>query len=81
MYEPVMGVDIDAGAGLVVFPGGEAMCLHGGASRGPMIAVGYWCEAGCRGRIEFREHKGNVFLGLRGEPGFLPEDVVAPAPF
>jgi hypothetical protein len=80
MYEPTVGVDIDAGAGAVVFPGGEAMCLHGAKNRGPMIAVGYWCEAGCRGRIELRQHKGNLFLSLVEEPGFDPEDMATSAP-
>jgi hypothetical protein len=69
MYEPVVGVDIDAGAGVVTVAGGAAMRLHGAKNRGPMLAVGYWCEAGCRGRIEFRGHKGNVFLSLCEEPG------------
>jgi hypothetical protein len=41
------------------------MALHGGENRGPMLTVGYWYEAGCQGRIELREHKGNVFLSLR----------------
>jgi hypothetical protein len=29
-----------------------------------MLAIGYWCELGCEGRIELREHKGNLFAGL-----------------
>jgi hypothetical protein len=32
-----------------------------------MLAIGYWCEEGCRGRIELREHKGHLFAGLRNE--------------
>jgi hypothetical protein len=27
--------------------------------------IGYWCELGCEGRIELREHKGNLFASLR----------------
>jgi len=80
MYERTMGVDIDTAARVAMFPGGEAMSLHGGKNRGPMVAVGYWCEAGCRGRIELRQHKGNVFLSLVEEQGFLPEDMVTSVP-
>jgi hypothetical protein len=80
MYEPTIGVDIDAGAGVVVFPGGVAMDLHGARNRGAMVALGYWCEAGCRGRIELRQHKGNLFLSLVEEPGFDPDDMVTSAP-
>jgi hypothetical protein len=83
-YTPVVGVDIDAHARWVVVPGRAAMALHGGKNRGPMLAVGYWCEAGCQGRIELREHKGCVFLSLHAEPGFDPADmsvgVVSSAP-
>jgi len=80
MYEPTIGVDIDTSARVVMFPGEEATVLHGAKNRGPMVAVGYWCEAGCRGRIELREHKGNLFLSLVEEPGFDPADMVTSMP-
>jgi hypothetical protein len=80
MYEPTIGVDIDTAARVVMFPGEASMVLHGAKSRGPMLAVGYWCEAGCRGRIELRQHKGSLFLSLVEEPGFLPEDMVTSMP-
>jgi len=32
--------------------GDDARQLHAGANRGPMLAAAYWCEGGCRGRIE-----------------------------
>jgi hypothetical protein len=79
-YEPVVGVDIDTAARVVLFPGGEAVSVHAGRNRGPMLAVGYWCETGCRGRIELREHKGNVFLSLVEESGFDPADMVGSVP-
>jgi hypothetical protein len=79
-YTPVVGVDIDARARWAVVPGREAMALHGGKNRGPMLAVGYWCEAGCQGRIELREHKGHVFLSLHAEAGIDPADMVTCAP-
>jgi hypothetical protein len=79
-YTPVVGVDIDARARWVVVPGRAAMALHGGKNRGPMLAVGYWCETGCQGRIELREHKGNVFLSLHAELGFDPADMVTHVP-
>jgi hypothetical protein len=80
MHTPVVGVDIDARARWAVVPGAAAIALHGGKNRGPMLAVGYWCEAGCQGRIELREHKGNVFLSLHAEPGFDPADMVTSGP-
>ena len=39
----------------------QARRLHAGQNRGLMLSVGYWCEGGCRGRIELREHKGHLF--------------------
>ena len=38
---------------------------------GAMLAVGYWCEDGCWGRIELRE----VFVSLHPEGPGLPDDV------
>jgi len=45
-----------------------------GQNRGPMLSVGYWCEQGCRGRIELREHKGHLFASLHNGPPLGPED-------
>ncbi|MFI7709226.1 hypothetical protein [Nonomuraea sp. NPDC049480] len=36
--------------------------------RGPMLAIQYLCEAGCRGRIELRDHKGSLFGSLHNLP-------------
>lgn len=38
--------------------------LHAGKNRGTMLSIGYRCEQGCHGRIELREHKGNLFASL-----------------
>jgi hypothetical protein len=40
-----------------------------------MLSVGYWCEDGCRGRIELREHKGHLFASLHNQPPLGPEDL------
>lgn len=57
-YTPTIGVSID---GPHVATHGEddheAPRLHNGTNRGPMLAIGYWCENGCRGRIELRAQK------------------------
>lgn len=29
-----------------------------------MLSAGYWCEEGCHGRIELRQHKGHLFASL-----------------
>jgi hypothetical protein len=79
-YTPVVGFDMDARARWVVVPGRDAMALHGGKNRGSMLAVGYFCEAGCQGRIELREHKGNVFLSLHEEPGLDPAGMATSVP-
>ena len=55
--------------------GDDARRLHAGANRGPMLAVGYWCENACRGHIELREHKGHVFESLHSEAAELPDDI------
>jgi hypothetical protein len=41
-----------------------ARALHGANSRGPMLSIGYWCENGCCGRIELRQHNGQLFASL-----------------
>lgn len=74
-YDPAVGVSINAVRAEVDGEVDEALRLHGGANRGPMLAMGYWCETGCQGRIEFREHKGHLFVSLHSEPGGLPDDI------
>jgi hypothetical protein len=44
-----------------------------------MLAIGYWCETGCRGRIELRAHKGHLYLSLHEEPFGLPDFVTSPS--
>jgi hypothetical protein len=39
-----------------------------------MLSIGYWCENSCQGRIELRNHKGNLFAGLRNQPPMHPKD-------
>jgi hypothetical protein len=65
-YTPTAAVSITPHTGAVI-AGDEARHLHGGANRGPMLAIGYWCEHGCQGRIELREHKGHLFVSLHQE--------------
>ena len=74
-YDPAVGVSIDAMRATVSGELDEALRMHGGTNRGPMLAVGYWCETGCQGRVELREIKGHLFVGLHDEPGGLPDDV------
>ena len=76
-YTPTAGVSIDA-ATATVRQGDDAQQLHAGANRGPMLAAGYWCEGGCRGRIELREHKGHVYASLHSQAPGLPDDVWSP---
>lgn len=66
-YTPTIGLSINPVTGAII-PGDEARQLHHSTNRGPMLSVGYWCEDGCRGRIELREHKGNLFTSLHNEP-------------
>jgi hypothetical protein len=33
-----------------------------------MLSIAYWCENQCRGRIELRAHKGNLYASLHNEP-------------
>jgi hypothetical protein len=79
-YWPSFGVDIDVLAAVVTFPGVEATRMRGGDD-GVMLAIEVWCDNGCRGRIEFRQHKDVeedvdvVRLNLVELPGFPLDDV------
>jgi hypothetical protein len=55
-YWPSFGVDIDVMAATVTLAGVEATYLHGEANAGVMLAVEVWCDNGCRGRVELRQH-------------------------
>lgn len=55
-YWPSFGVDIDVMASMVTFPGVQASDLHAEASNGVMLAIEMWCDNGCRGRLELRQH-------------------------
>jgi hypothetical protein len=74
-YWPSFGMDIDVLTATVTFPGLEATRMHGGGNDGVMLAIEVWCDNGCRGRIEFRQHDDVVVLDLVALPGFPPEDV------
>ena len=65
-YTPTVGLTIDLDT-RTVHADDQARTLHAGPNRGPMLAISYWCEEGCRGRIELREHKGHLFAGLHTE--------------
>lgn len=71
-YTPTAAVSITPHNGAML-AGDEARRLHAGANRGPMLAVEYWCEAGCQGRIELREHKGSLFASLHSSPPVLTD--------
>jgi hypothetical protein len=43
-----------------------------------MLAIGYWCENSCHGRIELREHKGHLFASLHNDPADMPNDIWLP---
>ncbi len=73
-YTPTVGVSISSHTGTVT-AGDEARHLHAGTNRGPMLAIGYWCENGCRGRIDLREHKGYLFASLHNLPQLDPLDL------
>src|SRR5262249_19252173 len=62
-YTPGIGVSIDADTGAII-AGDEARVLHNAQNRGPMLSIGYWCEGGCQGHIELRQHKGHLFASL-----------------
>ncbi len=73
-YTPTVGVSIAPDTGTILADN-QARRLHAGQNRGPMLSVGYWCEDGCRGRIELREHKGHLFASLHNQPPLGPEDL------
>jgi len=73
-YTPTLGVSIDPDTG-VTAESDEARQLHAGENRGPMLSIGYWCEDGCQGRIELREHKGNLFASLHNQAPMRPQDL------
>ena len=70
-YTPTVGVSISPHNGTVTADE-DARELHAGTNRGPMVAVGYWCENGCCGRIELREHKGYLFTSLHNKDAVEP---------
>ena len=72
-YTPTVGASIDPTTGTILSDA-RARTLHAGQNRGPMLAIGYWCEDGCRGRIELREHKGHLFAGLHNEQPVRKDD-------
>lgn len=72
-YSPAIGITIDPDSGAVLGDD-KARTLHASENRGPMLSIGYWCEEGCRGRIELRGHKGNLFASLHEEPSSMTED-------
>jgi hypothetical protein len=59
-----LSIDPDTGT---VLADDQARVLHAGQNRGPMLAISYWCEEGCHGRVELREHKGHLYGGLRND--------------
>lgn len=65
-YTPTVGASIDPDTSAIL-AGNQARALHASQNPGPMLAVGYWCEEGCRERIELREHKGHLFASLHNE--------------
>jgi hypothetical protein len=77
-YTPTIGVSIDGTHSATHGEDDdEALRLHNGTNRGAMLAISYWCENGCRGRIELREHKGHLYLSLHEEPYGLPDFVTS----
>lgn len=71
-YTPTVGLAIDPDTGTTT-DADQARQLHAGHNHGPMLAVGFWCESFCRGRIELRFHKGYLFASLHQEPGCIPD--------
>lgn len=72
-YTPRIGITINPDSGAVLADD-DARALHAGENRGPMLSIGYWCEEGCRGRIELRGHKGNLFASLHDAPPMSEQD-------
>ncbi len=79
-YTPTVGVSITPHTGTIAARD-EACHLHAGTNRGPMLAIGYWCENGCHGRIELREHKGYLFATLHEAEPAEPQKVGGSSPF
>lgn len=73
-HDPSFGVDIDVTAAVVRLPGGQATRLHAGVNAGVMLAIEVWCDNGCRGRIELRQHDDAVVLNLVALAGLAPDD-------
>jgi hypothetical protein len=48
--------------------------MHAGQNRGAMLSIGYWCEDGCQGHIELRNHKGYLFASVHNDPAIPEED-------
>jgi hypothetical protein len=79
-YTPTIGVSIHGPHIAIAIDGeddDEALRLHNGTNRGPMLDIGYWCENGCQGRIELREHEGHLYLSLHEEPLGVPDFVTS----
>jgi hypothetical protein len=72
-YTPTVGASIDPVTGTIDVDS-RARALHAGQNRGPMLAIGYWCVEGCRGRIELREHKGHLFATPHAPTGEQPDE-------
>jgi hypothetical protein len=62
-YTPAVGLSINPDTGAVTADE-QAQRLHAGQNRGPMLAIAYWCENGCLGHVELRQHKGILYAGL-----------------
>ena len=72
-YTPTIAVTIDADTG-AMFAEDAGRHLHAGNNRGAMLALGYWCENGCEGRLELRNHKGHLFASHHNEPPTPADD-------
>lgn len=77
-YCPPFGVDIDVPAAMMSFPGLQALAAQGDDD-GVMLSIELWCDNGCRGCIELRQHDDEgeevVVLNLVALPGFPPNQV------
>ncbi len=65
-YTPTAGLSIDADTGAITADD-HAQLLHAGQNRGPMLAITYWCEDGCQGNMQLRQHKGVLYASLHSE--------------
>lgn len=77
-YTPTIAVTIDPDTG-AMFAQDTGRHLHAGNNRGAMLAIGYWCENGCEGRLELRNHKGNLFASHHNEPPTPADDRLSAA--